>query len=297
MQYSAAVRISGLMRCSAAAALIIGVLVVPDTAASFPSASSQQRDEGGWGGGGGGFGLVWPLPRVMEAPPAGTSQDWAALDPDVQVVYTSGEMSTSLLDRGMARYQALLRHQAARHQQVHAIGGGYGGLGLALPRSPGPSSGGSVVKVVRVHVPLPATNTEHLGLATNYSYSLDVTINAPAASAATAAAIVAASSSFGALAGLETLSQLSRNGRLGQVHIVDGPQWPHRGLMLDTGRRFHPVSLVKNFLDGMAMVKLNVLHFHLSVSLIYFQCQWVWSDKWKCRTSVALRSKAMCTRR
>ena len=28
--------------------------------------------------------------------------------------------------------------------------------------------------------------------------------------------------------------------------------------MLDTGRRFHPVPLVKTMLDGMAAVKLNV---------------------------------------
>ena len=33
---------------------------------------------------------------------------------------------------------------------------------------------------------------------------------------------------------------------------------------VDTGRRFHPVPLVKTMLDGMAAVKLNVLHFHLS---------------------------------
>lgn len=34
--------------------------------------------------------------------------------------------------------------------------------------------------------------------------------------------------------------------------------------MIDTGRRFYPVPLVKSILDGMAAVKMNVLHFHLS---------------------------------
>merc|ERR1719343_1689139 len=34
--------------------------------------------------------------------------------------------------------------------------------------------------------------------------------------------------------------------------------------MLDAGRRFFPVPLVKNLLDTMAAVKLNVLHLHAS---------------------------------
>lgn len=34
--------------------------------------------------------------------------------------------------------------------------------------------------------------------------------------------------------------------------------------MLDSGRRFFPVPLVENLLDTMVVLKLNVLHFHLS---------------------------------
>ena len=38
--------------------------------------------------------------------------------------------------------------------------------------------------------------------------------------------------------------------------------------MIDTGRRFYPVPLVESILDGMASVKMNVLHFHLSEEIM-----------------------------
>ena len=48
------------------------------------------------------------------------------------------------------------------------------------------------------------------------------------------------------------------------VSISDEPRFAHRGLMIDTGRRFFPVPLVENLLDTMAAIKLNVLHLHAS---------------------------------
>jgi hypothetical protein len=63
---------------------------------------------------------------------------------------------------------------------------------------------------------------------------------------------------------LETLSQVLSSRQCSAFAVTDGPRFPHRGIMIDTGRRFYPVALVKNILDGMAMVKMNVLHFHLS---------------------------------
>ena len=33
---------------------------------------------------------------------------------------------------------------------------------------------------------------------------------------------------------------------------------------IDTGRRFYPVELVESLLDGMAMMKMNVMHMFLS---------------------------------
>ena len=46
--------------------------------------------------------------------------------------------------------------------------------------------------------------------------------------------------------------------------IHDTPRFRWRGLMIDCGRHFIPVDVLKRTLDGMASVKLNVFHWHLS---------------------------------
>ncbi|MEO8635779.1 MAG: family 20 glycosylhydrolase [Gemmatimonadales bacterium] len=72
----------------------------------------------------------------------------------------------------------------------------------------------------------------------------------------------------GALHGLETLLQLvtfdSAGFYLPVVRIDDAPRFRWRGLSLDVGRHFMPLDAVRRTLDGMAVVKLNVLHWHLS---------------------------------
>lgn len=73
---------------------------------------------------------------------------------------------------------------------------------------------------------------------------------------------------IGALRGLETLLQLvtldDRGVTVPLVRIEDAPRFPWRGLMIDSSRHFMPVEVVKRNLDGMAAVKLNVLHWHLA---------------------------------
>ena len=72
----------------------------------------------------------------------------------------------------------------------------------------------------------------------------------------------------GAMRGLETLLQLVQNDGtqyfLPAVSIQDQPLYPWRGLMLDCGRHFVPIPKIKQIIRGMAAVKLNVLHWHLS---------------------------------
>ncbi|GAB3012573.1 glycoside hydrolase family 20 protein [Spirosoma pulveris] len=46
--------------------------------------------------------------------------------------------------------------------------------------------------------------------------------------------------------------------------ITDKPRFGYRGLMLDVGRHFMPVSFVKKFIDLMAMHKQNTFHWHLT---------------------------------
>lgn len=74
---------------------------------------------------------------------------------------------------------------------------------------------------------------------------------------------------YGAMHALATLRQMVRSA--GGVHtlpstidVEDVPAFPHRGLMIDTGRTFLPKKLIKETVDTMAFVKLNVLHWHLT---------------------------------
>jgi hexosaminidase len=77
-----------------------------------------------------------------------------------------------------------------------------------------------------------------------------------------------AKTGIGALHGMETLLQLVQPAGSSYifpaVHIEDAPRFSWRGLMLDPGRHFLPVPVILRTLDGMASVKLNVLHWHLT---------------------------------
>lgn len=73
---------------------------------------------------------------------------------------------------------------------------------------------------------------------------------------------------IGILRAVETFLQLvERDGdgfSLPAVAIDDHPRFPWRGLLLDCVRHFMPVEVVKRTLDGMALVKMNVFHWHLT---------------------------------
>jgi hexosaminidase len=79
---------------------------------------------------------------------------------------------------------------------------------------------------------------------------------------------LAAATDVGAMHGLETFLQLveMRDGacRLPAVAIDDAPRFKWRGFMLDVSRHFETVDVIKRTLDGMAVAKLNVFHWHLS---------------------------------
>lgn len=91
------------------------------------------------------------------------------------------------------------------------------------------------------------------------SYSLDIT---------TTQVRLTAQSALGVLHGIETFLQLVQSVNPGfavpVVTIVDKPRFPWRGLHLDVSRHWMPLEVVLRNLDGMAAVKLNVFHWHLS---------------------------------
>jgi len=73
---------------------------------------------------------------------------------------------------------------------------------------------------------------------------------------------------LGVLHGLQTFLQLvhvtAQGFAVPVVTIDDQPRFQWRGLMIDSGRHFMPVPVIKRNLDGMEAVKLNVMHWHLS---------------------------------
>ncbi len=61
---------------------------------------------------------------------------------------------------------------------------------------------------------------------------------------------------------------------LPRVHIDDAPRWPWRGLMLDVARHWIEPDTLQRTLRAMALVKLNVLHLHLSDDQAFrFECR------------------------
>jgi hexosaminidase len=93
----------------------------------------------------------------------------------------------------------------------------------------------------------------------NESYTLNVS---------SSRAVLKAPTTVGILRGIETLLQLldldTEGFYMPAVQIKDRPRFPWRGLLMDVCRHWIPMEVIKRNLDGMAAVKLNVLHWHLS---------------------------------
>lgn len=93
----------------------------------------------------------------------------------------------------------------------------------------------------------------------NESYSLEVTRQGAHLKAAT---------DVGAMHGLQTFLQLVQTDGaqffVPAISIQDTPRFRWRGLMVDCGRHYMPVPVLLRILDGMAAVKMNVFHWHLT---------------------------------
>ena len=186
---------------------------------------------------------------------------------------------------------AIAQAAAARGQQaLRALGS------LATPSCVVPAGrGGTCIDAVMVNV---TSSDETLDRTTDYAYTItfpgnsgnrgnsgnsgssgsssndhtfagdstaDDTAFAPVAAPFTNTVVsVTAASPYGVAYALETLAQLAKQGCTGAFTVSDAPDFPHRGLMIDTGRRFYSVPLVESVLEGMAAMKMNVLHMFLS---------------------------------
>lgn len=82
------------------------------------------------------------------------------------------------------------------------------------------------------------SDDETLRRSTDVSYTIAIT--------AGSTATVHAATIFGAMYGLETFSQLAVESSLTEdLQLKDAPMFPHRGLMVDAGRRFLPITLLQ----------------------------------------------------
>lgn len=127
--------------------------------------------------------------------------------------------------------------------------------GLALPQEVATAASTKPPGIFSIQVQKPATMT----MGTDESYSLAVS---------SASVVLSAPTTMGVVRGLATFRQLVQkdNGSfsLPVVSIQDSPRYAWRGLMIDVARHFIPMDCLKRNIDGMELVKLNMLHLHLS---------------------------------
>lgn len=99
------------------------------------------------------------------------------------------------------------------------------------------------------------------------AYQLDINTNG---------IFILAANNEGAYYALQSLKQLlppstfsakplsSEDIAVSAVSIKDAPRFPYRGFMLDSCRHMQPISKIKQYLDLMALYKMNVFHWHLT---------------------------------
>ncbi|CAA0819910.1 Beta-hexosaminidase 1 [Striga hermonthica] len=110
---------------------------------------------------------------------------------------------------------------------------------------------------------------EQLQLGADESYTL--TVDASEGHSVINGIRIEANSVYGALRGLETLSQLctfdygTKTVKLYNApwYVRDKPRFIYRGLLLDTSRHYLPIEVIKQVIESMSYAKLNVLHWHI----------------------------------
>jgi len=81
---------------------------------------------------------------------------------------------------------------------------------------------------------------------------------------------ITAASKAGIYYGIQTLKQLGRDGYfINTVNIRDEPAFRWRAYMVDVGRNYQSISLLKQQIDVMAAYKLNVFHMHLTEDIAW----------------------------
>ncbi|HVC02300.1 MAG TPA: family 20 glycosylhydrolase [Steroidobacteraceae bacterium] len=151
-------------------------------------------------------------------------------------------------DAGAARAAATLRALLARSTAIRLAAPAVTAATDAPARA---AASGAAIRFIRRAVPLAGPE----------SYSLDV-----GATGVTIAAPRAAGLLYGAVSlwQLVPANHAARRAAVPGVAIEDAPRLRWRGLLLDSVRHYQSPATIRRFIDAMALVKLNVLHWHLS---------------------------------
>lgn len=81
--------------------------------------------------------------------------------------------------------------------------------------------------------------------------------------------IIRGDNATGVFYGVQSLIQLlpvekTQQLKIKEVSIQDKPRFAYRGLHLDVGRHFFPVAFIKQYIDYIALHKMNTFHWHLT---------------------------------
>jgi hexosaminidase len=214
---------------SCVATKVYGTAVAAVLMAALLSGSSMKAQQGSAGEPG-----LMPLPLHFEA---GTGS--FTLKPGMHMAYA--HFHNPRLEAGVVRMMERLQFES----------------GVPLPHVPSQVAGDLASAGIVIDVAGAGGAVQSLD--EDESYSLTVS---PQLITLRAATVV------GAFHGMETLLQLvqlkENAATIPVASIEDTPRFQWRGLMIDVSRHFEPVNQIERTLDGMAMVKLNVFHWHLS---------------------------------
>ncbi|KAG0221879.1 hypothetical protein BGW42_007201 [Actinomortierella wolfii] len=191
--------------------------------------------------------------------------------------------STPLLDKAITRYINVLRGKLNQTSTPDSW------MPPPLPQTHAGEPMHPILSKLTITVKDTRASLEY-GMDESYSLSITATpapAHAHAPTTATdipsfATATLAANTQWGVLRGLDTFVQLVHPTdleaslqtitsealpTLGIANIPwmirDEPLYSHRGLLLDTSRNYYPVKDILRTLDAMALVKLNVFHWHV----------------------------------
>ncbi|PSS33370.1 Beta-hexosaminidase [Actinidia chinensis var. chinensis] len=187
---------------------------------------------------------LWPLPAEFTY-----GSDTLAVDPDLSLSVGGTGGGSAVVSAAFERYKAIIFKQSSWFSKSRL-------------------RAKSAYDISKIRIIVHSDNEElQLGVDESYSLMVERSNDRSIISEAT----IEANTVFGAVRGLETFSQLcaydyvTKNVQVYKApwYIRDRPRFVYRGLLLDTSRHYLPIDVIKQVIESMSYVKLNVLHWHI----------------------------------